>query len=128
MPFTVKKGDLVYAADGTLGFVADVYRHTEPGTVDEGWFRVQVDGRDEDVYIASTEVAARDEAVPSVLLRITLAHATDAAHQRTPDAVHDGTARPEQVDALDIGRPEAPALEPDPNAVRDWPQGEPRVP
>ncbi len=128
MPFTVKKGDLVYAADDTLGFVKDVYRHSEPGRVDEGWFCVQVDGRDEEVYIASNEVAARDEAVPSVLLRITLAQATDEAHQHTPEAVRDGTARPDQVDALDIGRPEAPALEPDPNAVRDWPQGEPRVP
>jgi hypothetical protein len=128
MAFTVKKGDLVYAADETLGFVADVYRHSAPGRVHDGWFRVQVTGRENDVYIASSEVAARDEAVPSVLLRITLTQATDAAHQRTPDAVRDGTARPDQVDALDIGRPEAPALEPDPNAVRDWPQGEPRVP
>jgi hypothetical protein len=75
-----------------------------------------------------TEVAARDEGVPSVLLRITMSQATDAAHQRIPDAVRDGTARPDQVDALDIGRPESPALEPDPNAMRDWPQGEPRVP
>jgi hypothetical protein len=128
MAFTVKQGDLVYAADGTLGFVADVYRHTEPGKADEGWFSVQVTGRDDEVYIASSEVAARDEAVPSVLLRITLVQATDAAHRLTPEAVSDGTARPDQIDALDIGRPEAPALEPDPNAVRDWPQGEPRVP
>jgi hypothetical protein len=128
MAFTVKKGDLVYAADDTLGFVADVYRHSEPGKADAGWFRVQVTGREESVYIAAAEVGARDEAVPSVLLRITLDQATDAAHRRVPDAVRDGTARPDQVDALDIGRPEAPALEPDPSAVRDWPQGEPRVP
>jgi hypothetical protein len=128
MAFTVKKGDLVYAADDTLGFVADVYRHTAPGKSDEGWFTVQVSGREESVYIASAEVAARDEAVPSVLLRITLSQATDAAHRRIPDAVRDGTARPDHVDTLDIGRPESPALEPDPNAVRDWPQGEPRVP
>ncbi|HEY7983124.1 MAG TPA: hypothetical protein VID73_03085 [Ktedonobacterales bacterium] len=128
MAFTVKTGDLVYAADDTLGFVADVYRLGASGKTDEGWFRVQVTGRDESVYIAAKEVGARDEAVPSVLLRITMAQATDAAHRRVPDAVRDGTARPEQVDALDIGRPESPALEPDPNAVRDWPQGEPRVP
>lgn len=128
MAFTIKKGDLVYAADDTLGFVEDVYHHTAPGKPDEGWFSVKVSGREETVYIASAEVAARDEAVPSVLLRITLSQATDAAHRRIPDAVRDGTAQPDHVDALDIGRPESPALEPDPNAVRDWPHGEPRVP
>jgi hypothetical protein len=36
--FSIKKGDLVYAADGTLGFVSDVFRpkHGDPDAARPG--------------------------------------------------------------------------------------------
>ncbi len=107
MAFTIKKGDLVYTADGTLGFVSDVYRPKD-GDPDAGWFAVDVPDLAGPTYIRADEVATRDEGVPSVLLKITYAQATDDAHRREPEPVARGEAREEETPPLEVGRPEAP--------------------
>jgi hypothetical protein len=108
MAFTVKKGDLVYASDDTLGFVADVFHPMDTSDPDTGWAAVDVPELGGKVYFTAADVAARDPMVPSVLLRLTYAEATDAAHRRQPPAVAQGTARPEPISPLEVGRPETP--------------------
>jgi hypothetical protein len=136
MAFTIKKGDLIYATDGTLGFVADVYRPTE-GDPDEGWAAVDVPGLGGPTYIQAEDVATRDETVPSALLKLTYEQATDEAHRREPEPIARGEARPEETPLLEVGRPELPgsaedeslrgtptsepSRPPRPDAVRDWP-------
>ena len=136
MAFSLKQGDLVYAQDGTLGFVTEVFRPAE-GVPDAGWAAVEVPGVTGPVYITAADVATRDEGVPSVLLKLTFAQATDEGHRRQPEPVARGQAQREQTPLLDIGRPEAPggetaqaeggqassepARSPNPDAVRDWP-------
>jgi hypothetical protein len=108
MVFTVKKGDLVYAADGTLGFVSDVYRPGRENDPEAGWAAVDVTGLSGPAYFSAADVVSRDESVPSVLLSLTYAEATDETHRRKPDAVERGQARAEEIAPLDVGRPEAP--------------------
>ena len=144
MAFTIKQGDLVYARDGTLGFVTEVYRPAE-GDPDGGWAAVEVPGVTGPVYFTAADVATRDESVPSVLLKLTYEQATDEAHRRQPEPVARGQAQREETPLLDVGRPEAPGGEvtldgssqtnsepgraPNPDAVRDWPAtGEPPRP
>jgi hypothetical protein len=107
MTFTLKKGDLVYATDGTLGFVSDVYR-VEQGNLDDGWAAIAVPGVSEPVYITGRDVQTRDEAVPSVLLRLTYAEATTPERRHTPDEVVSGMAQREETPLLEVGRPEVP--------------------
>lgn len=135
MAFTIKKGDLVYTADGTLGFVSDVYR-PERGSADEGWAAVDVTGLDGPVYFTAQDVKTRDETVPSVLLSITYNEATSEERRREPRAVATGEAQREDTPPLEVGRPELPGDDeqmgsgsaltepgqpPHPDAVRDWP-------
>jgi hypothetical protein len=135
MAFTMKKGDLVYAADATLGFVSEVYR-PEGGDPDAGWAAVDVQGLDGPVYITAADVSTRDETVPSVLLGIAYARATDEAHRRRPEPIARGQARVQETPPLEVGRPEVPGAEtratggdartsparaPEPGAARDWP-------
>jgi hypothetical protein len=133
--FSIKKGDLVYTSDGTLGFVSDVYR-SEQGDHDEGWAAVNVPGLDGPVYFTGRDVRTRDETVPSVLLTLTYAEATGEDRRRQPEAVTSGSARKDETPLLEVGRPELPGGEdasgegslssepggvPHPDAVRDWP-------
>ncbi|HEX9058284.1 MAG TPA: hypothetical protein VF818_12205 [Ktedonobacterales bacterium] len=107
MPFTIKKGDLVYAADDTLGFVSEVYR-PETGDAERGWAAVEVPGIDGVVYFTEDDVLTRDASVPSVLLKHTYADATDEAHRRKPEPIAHGDAKPEDIPLLEVGRPELP--------------------
>jgi hypothetical protein len=107
MTFALKKGDLVYATDGTLGFVSDVYR-VEQGNLDEGWAAIPVPGVSEPVYITSRDVQTRDEAVPSVLLRLTYAEATAPERRHAPVEIASGTAQRDETPLLEVGRPELP--------------------
>lgn len=109
MAIRAKKGDLVYAADATLGFVSAVF--TDVGTDDDagGWARVNVTGVAEPVYITDADIVSRDESVPAILLSLTYAEVTDVAHQRAPDAVARGHAREREIPPLEEGRPEAPS-------------------
>ena len=116
MAFTVKKGDLVYASDATLGFVEDVFRPREAGDdmqratqrdADAGWAAVRVPEINALVYFTAADVFSRDEAVPSVLLTLTHAEATADERRRAPGAVARGQAPAEEVSPLDVGRPEA---------------------
>ena len=125
MAFTVKKGDLIYAADATLGFVVDVYRPLDSSDPDAGWAVVDVPGMRYSVYFTAADIVARDETVPSVLLKLTYAEASDEAHQRIPDAVSEGQAQADEVSPLDVGRPEGPIAELSPDAFRDWPASSP---
>lgn len=136
MAFTIKKGDLIYATDGTLGFVANVYRPKD-GNPDEGWAEVDVPGLGGPTYIQAHDIATRDETVPSVLLKLTYEQATDEAHRREPEPIARGEARPEETPLLEVGRPELPGTPEDerlggtpttdpsrpprPDAVREWP-------
>lgn len=128
MAFTIKKGDIIYATDGTLGFVSDVYRPKD-GDPDEGWAAVDVPGLGGPTYIQAGDVATRDETVPSVLLRLTYAQATDDAHRRKPEPVARGEVRHEETPLLEVGRPEFPGATPEeiadnaphPDAIREWP-------
>ncbi len=108
MTFTVKKGDLVYASDDTLGFVSDVFRPANTSDPDAGWAAVDVPDLNGKVYFAAADVATRDPMVPSVLLKLTYAEATDASHRREPEAVAQGMARAEPISPLEVGRPETP--------------------
>jgi hypothetical protein len=134
----VKKGDLVYTADGTLGFVSAVY-HPSSGDATDGWAAVDVPGVDGPVYFGAQDLQTRDETVPSVLLRTTYNEATDEAHRREPDAIASGAAQHDETPPLEVGRPEvpedveeagsgrtssAPGRPPLPDAVRDWPAQE----
>jgi hypothetical protein len=134
--FSIKKGDLIYTTDGTLGFVSDVFR-PEQGNDDEGWAAVDVPGVDGPVYFTARDVQARDETVPSVLLTITYDEATSEDRRREPAPIARGQARREETPPLDVGRPELPEDDaetaagetlpadpvgtPHPEAVRDWP-------
>jgi hypothetical protein len=109
MAFTVKKGDLVYAADDTLGFVSEVFRPEHSTDREAGWAAVDVPEINGRVYFTAADVATRDNTVPSVLLKLTHAEATDAAHRREPDAVASGKAPPEPISPLEVGRPELPS-------------------
>lgn len=135
MAFTIKKGDLVYTADGTLGFVSAVYR-PERGESDDGWAAVDVPGLDGPVYFTARDVKTRDETVPSVLLTITYNEATSADRRAEPQPVASGEAEREETPPLEVGRPELPGVDeeagggdtltepgltPHPDAVRDWP-------
>lgn len=109
MAFTVKKGDLVYTSDATLGFVEDVFRPRDEdshGDTDAGWAAVRVPEVNGLVYFTAADVRARDEAVPSVLLTLTHAEATTSARRREPRQVAKGQARADEVNPLDVGRPE----------------------
>jgi hypothetical protein len=135
MAFTIKEGDLVYAADETLGFVKDVYV-PERGDADDGWAAVEVPGVNALVYFTAADVATRDEGVPSVLLKLTYAQATSESRRRQPDPVARGQLKREDTPLLDVGRPEVrgtsddeaggwrnttqPARPPNPDSVRDW--------
>lgn len=139
MAFSIKKGDLVYTADGTLGFVSDVYRPDDAGA-DDGWAAVDVPGLDGPVYFTAPDVKTRDETVPSVLLTLTYAEATSQDRRGKPEAVKSGAARKEDTPLLEVGRPEVPGgaddqsasggttsepgRAPNPDAVRDWPSEE----
>lgn len=120
MPFTVKKGDLVYAADATLGFVEDVFRPQDDQPApdargdgdDAGWAAVRVPEINDLVYFTAADVQARDESVPSVLLTITHAQATAADRRREPQPVAKGHARADDVSPLDVGRPETARAQP----------------
>lgn len=109
MAFTVKKGDLVYAADATLGFVSAVFLDLDGDDGDNGWARVSVMGQDKPVYFAAADIVSRDESVPAVLLSLTYAEATDAARQHAPDAIASGRAHEQDISPLEEGRPEAPS-------------------
>ena len=109
MAFTVKKGDLVYASDATLGFVEDVFRPRDGGSdsdADAGWAAVRVPEINDLVYFTATDVRARDESVPSVLLTLTHAEATAQDRRREPRPVAKGQAPADEVNPLDVGRPE----------------------
>ncbi len=108
MAFTVKKGDLVYASDDTLGFVSDVFRPADTRDPDAGWAAVEVPALNGTVYFTAADVATRDPMVPSVLLKLTYAEATDAAHRGEPAPVVQGTALAETISPLEVGRPELP--------------------
>jgi hypothetical protein len=108
--FSIKKGDLVYAADGTLGFVSDVFR-PKHGDPDAGWAAVDVPGLDGPAYFSARDVQTRDETVPSVLLTLTYAEAIREDRRREPQAIASGEARREDTPLLDIGRPELPGDE-----------------
>jgi hypothetical protein len=107
MAFGVKKGDIVYASDGTLGFVADVFRLQRAADPDAGWAAVDVAELNAAIYFTAADVSARDEAGPSVLLRLTYAEATDEAHRHVPDSVASGEAQAEAISPLEVGRPES---------------------
>lgn len=113
MTFTVKQGDIVYAADDTLGFVTAVYRPAKTTDPDAGWAAVEVTGLDAPVYFSAADVANREEEVPAVLLTLTYAQATDESHRRQPEAVASGMATPEAISPLEVGRPEAPGTSAD---------------
>lgn len=107
MAFTVKKGDLVYASDATLGFVEDVFRPRDAdGDADAGWAAVRVPEINDLVYFTAADVTSRDEAVPSVLLKLSHAEATADERRREPGAVARGQAPADDVSPLDVGRPE----------------------
>lgn len=132
MAFTVKQGDLVYAADGTLGFVSEVYRPEQTDDADAGWAAIDVTGLEGPVYFTAADVANREEEVPAVLLTLTYAQATDESHRRQPEPVARGTARREELPPLEVGRPEAPGSAttgqsgaepgrlPQPESLHDW--------
>ena len=117
MQFTVKKGDLVYTTDRTLGFVADVYRAGADD--DEGWAAVTVPGVDGPVYFEARDVHMRDDTVPSVLLNITYGDATNEDHRRLPRAIASGLARREVTPLLEVGRPELPEDDQEPDSGWD---------
>lgn len=111
MAFTVKKGDLVYAADATLGFVEDVFRPRDEqgeGDPDAGWAAVRVPEINDLVYFTAADVRARDESVPSVLLTLTHAASTTEERRHEPHPVARGQAPADEVSPLDVGRPEKP--------------------
>jgi hypothetical protein len=108
--FSIKKGDLVYAADGTLGFVSDVFR-LQHGDPEAGWAAVDVPGLDGPVYVTAADVQTRDETVPSALLTLTYAEAIREDRRHEPQAIASGEARREDTPLLDVGRPELPGDE-----------------
>lgn len=123
MAFTVKKGDLVYAADATLGFVEDVFRPRDgqgESDADAGWAAVRVPEINDLVYFSAADMRTRDESVPSVLLILTHAEATAADRRREPKPVAKGQAPADQVSAVDVGRPET-SRSPQPGTLDDVP-------
>lgn len=121
MAFTVKKGDLVYASDATLGFVEDVFRPRDADAdSDTGWAAVRVPEINALVYFTAADVFSRDEAVPSVLLKLTRDEATADNRRRAPGAVARGLAPADEVSPLDVGRPET-ARTPPLGALDDLP-------